>query len=259
MCPAASCARRPRASSKPVPSSVTLGDDPAVERPELEPDGVDAPECLTTLRDQLPDRTEDHPVGVRGGAYRHTVGAQRRPRSPARRSPSAMSSTARTRPACSSTAGMQLADGPPQQPGGGGQGVVDPLDRLGVAVAHVLQVHPGGQDVLQRAVVQRLRELAALPLLDVGQLGEQAGPRSRAKRDDLHDAGPLDLRERDRPEGDPDEDEHPQPAATPTARCWRRGRRRWRRRRPRRSGRPGPRRPRAAAGWRRGSAAGRSR
>ena len=108
---------------------------------------------------------------------------------------------------------MQLADGATQQPGRPGQRLVDPVDRLGVAVADVLQVHPGGEHVLERSVVEGL-ELLALALLDVGQLDEQAGPGDR-QGGDLHDARPLDPRQRHRPDADRHEDGHPQAQGRP--------------------------------------------
>ena len=109
---------------------------------------------------------------------------------------------------------MQLADGATQQPGRPGQRLVDPVDRLGVAVADVLQVHPGGEHVLERSVVEGPSCSSTLALLDVGQLDEQAGPVDR-QGGDLHNARPLDPRQRYRADADRHQDDHPQGQGRP--------------------------------------------
>ena len=71
---------------------------------------------------------------------------------------------------------VQLGDGRAQHARRFGEGVVDAGERPGViAVADVLQVVAGGEDVLQRAVVQPLRQHLALALLDVDEVVEEAG------------------------------------------------------------------------------------
>ena len=69
---------------------------------------------------------------------------------------------------------MQLGHGGAQQPGGLGQGVVDAFE-LGrpIGIAHVVEVLPGGEHVLQRAIVQGLGEIALLALLEGQQFSDQ--------------------------------------------------------------------------------------
>ena len=122
----------------------------------------------------------------------------------------------------------------------------------------VIQVHPGGQDVLQRAVMQAFGEGAPLRCGDGRQLGEQHRP-VRDESGDRGDPGPLDPRKANRRSTDAGEDDDSQhdrrPGFVVRVSGWRSPRagrrRRWERRHSRR-------RP-SAVGWPRGPAAGRTR
>ena len=71
---------------------------------------------------------------------------------------------------------VQLGHRRAQQPRRLGQRLLDPVERVRVAgVPGVVEVVPGGQHVLQRAVVQVFGQQLALALLDAGELGEQLG------------------------------------------------------------------------------------
>ena len=71
---------------------------------------------------------------------------------------------------------VQLGDGRAQHARRFREGVVDARERPRViAVADVLQVVAGGEEVLQGAVVQSFREHLALALLDVHEVVEEAG------------------------------------------------------------------------------------
>jgi hypothetical protein len=92
---------------------------------------------------------------------------------------------------------VQLGDRGPQVPGGLGQRVPDAAERRRVAgLAGLIEVLPGGEHVLQRTVVQVLGESAALPPLDVAQLGQEVRAVLHERADGAHPR-PLDPRQPD--------------------------------------------------------------
>ena len=208
---------------------------------------AEARACLTTLvsssRAVVNSSSSSGPAPS-GQSSVSTVIASR-PRSASR---SARSSTARARPAASSTAGCRSLTVARSSV----DVCVSACSRRAytagsAAVAHVLEVLPGREHVLQRAVVQVLGQPGPGARFGVGEIAEQARAVAREAGDrrhprQLHVATARCSRRPARPS--------PRCATAPTTtvRRWRPWSRRWPRNRPPWPGPRRPRRPTAAAG-----------